>query len=138
MQRYEAQFYDRVLPPEDIGAWYVAAILHEAKAAGGDLLVAILDGRVAGYASLLADVSSEEERDEIVFSYAYVGDLVVEPGQRGKGIGKALLAECEKLARAAGRKWLRLTVLAANHAAHRVYKQFGFADQFHFMEKPLS
>ncbi len=138
LQRHQTRFYERVLPPEDIGAWYVTAILREAKRAGGELLVALVDGRVAGYATLLAEVSSAEERDEILFLYAYIGDLVVKPRQRGKGIGGALLAECEKLARAAGRKWLRLTVLAANDAAHRVYEEFGFADQYHRMEKPLS
>ncbi len=138
LQRYEAQFYDRMLPPEDIGAWYVTSILREAKTANGELLVALFDGRVAGYATLLADVSSEDERDEILFRYAYVGDLVVEPRLRGKGIGGALLAECEKFARAAGRKWLRLTVLAANDTAHRLYEASGFADQFRYMEKPLS
>ena len=138
LQRHEAQFYDRMMPDRDIGAWYVTAILREAREAQGELLVALLDGRIAGYATLLADVSSEEERDEIIFTYAYVGDLVVEAAQRGKGVGRALLEECEKLARAAGRKWLRITVLAANDSARRVYEDFGFADQYVFMEKTLS
>jgi hypothetical protein len=44
----------------------------------------------------------------------------------------------ERLAWEAGRKWLRISVLAATEAAHRVYEEFGFADQFHYMEKPLS
>ncbi len=138
LQRHEAQFYDRMMPERDIGAWYVAAVLHEAREAGGELLVAVLDRRIVGYATLLANVSSEDERDEIIFTYAYIGDLVVAADQRGKGVGKALLAECEKRARAAGRRWLRITVLAANEGARRVYEEFGFASQFHYMEKPLS
>jgi GNAT superfamily N-acetyltransferase len=138
LQRHEAAFYDRMLPPEDIGAWYVIGVLREAKDAGGDLLVALIDGRIVGYATLLANVSSKEERDEMLFAYAYVGDLVVEPQSRGKGIGRALLAECEKLARAAGRKWLRISVLAGNQAAHCLYAAFGFAELSHHMEKPLS
>jgi GNAT superfamily N-acetyltransferase len=138
LQRHEGLLYDRMSPPEDIGAWYVASILRETREAAGEVLVALHGGAVAGYATLLARVSSEDERDEMVFTYAYIGDLVVEVQSRGKGIGRALLAECERRARQAGRKWLRITVLAANHSAHGAYERFGFTDLFRYMEKPLS
>jgi GNAT superfamily N-acetyltransferase len=138
LHRHEGQLYDRMLPPDEVGTWYVARILREARAAGGDLLVAMLGEHIAGYATLLANVSSESERDETIFSYAYVGDLVVTVKNRGRGIGRALLAECERRARLAGRKWLRITVLADNHGAHDMYEKFGFTDLFRYMEKPLS
>jgi ribosomal protein S18 acetylase RimI-like enzyme len=67
-----------------------------------------------------------------------IGDLIVTKSDRRLGVGAALLVECEKLARAAGEKWLRLTTLAANLEAVRVYRRFGFTDQFIDMEKPLT
>jgi ribosomal protein S18 acetylase RimI-like enzyme len=76
--------------------------------------------------------------DEVLYTFAYVGDLVVAPAVRGQGIGKALLAECERLARAAGEKWLRITVLSRNLRAVSLYRQLGFDSQFTNMEKQLS
>jgi ribosomal protein S18 acetylase RimI-like enzyme len=138
LQIHELDMFDRMLPPERIGGWYVDWALGSAREAEGDLIVAELDGRIAGYATLYAHLTSEEDRDEVAYAYAYVGDLVVSHGARGKGIGKRLLTECEDMARRAGRKWLRISVLAANEGAHRLYKSVGFSDHLVKMEKPLS
>ena len=35
LQGHEQQFYDRMLPVEDIGPWYVQRIVRESEAAGG-------------------------------------------------------------------------------------------------------
>lgn len=70
--------------------------------------------------------------------YALVGDLIVTQAARGQGIGTALVAECERLARQAGEKWLRVTVLAANRRAGELYRRHGFAQQLIDMEKALT
>jgi ribosomal protein S18 acetylase RimI-like enzyme len=74
----------------------------------------------------------------VFYAHAYIGDLIVTKSARRLGVGAALLAECEKLARVAGEKWLRITVLAANLEAVHVYRRFGFTDQFIDMEKPFT
>lgn len=56
-----------------------------------------------------------------------VHDLAVLPGQRGRGIGQALLAACEAYARERGCCKLTLEVLSGNQRALRSYEQFGFA-----------
>ena len=71
--------------------------------------------KLLGYASLLTEVTSADDPDEILYSYAYVGDLAVTMNRRGQGVGRALIEECEKIARGAGQKWLRLGVIAANN-----------------------
>jgi GNAT superfamily N-acetyltransferase len=138
LQNFESAFYDRMSPSREIGSWYVARILREARASGGDLLVAVRAARIVGYATLFTRQSSETMIDEVLYTYAYVGDLIVAQSARGMGIGMALLAECEKLARAAGEKWLRITALAANSDALRIYRRCGFAEQFIDLEKPLA
>jgi GNAT superfamily N-acetyltransferase len=73
----------------------------------------------------------------VFYTYAYIGDLIVTKSARGLGIGAALLEECERLARAAGEKWLRITALAANRDTVQIYQSFGFTNQFIDMEKLL-
>lgn len=137
LQRHEGALYDRMLPPEAIGGWYVESLLRQCTEASGVLLVAELDSLVAGYASLLTDVSSAEDHDEVDYLYAYIGDLGVAEGMRGLGIGTSLLTACEARARAAGREWLRISVLAANGDAGRLYRRLGFAPHVVTLEKRL-
>ena len=132
-----APIYDRMLPPERMAAWYRDEVLTECAAANGKALVAECDGRLIGYATLLLDVASKK-RDEIVFTYALVGELLITEEARGQGVGMKLLAECERIARDGGAKWLRIEVLAANGGARRLYERSGFTDHLILMEKPLS
>jgi ribosomal protein S18 acetylase RimI-like enzyme len=138
LQDHEAGIFDRMTPPREIGSWYVTRILRSSRRSGGELLVAERNGQVIGYATVLLGQSSESAMDEVFYTFAYIGDLIVARAARGQGIGKALLAECERLARAAGEKWLRVTVLSRNPRAVSLYRRFGFDGQFIDMEKPLS
>jgi GNAT superfamily N-acetyltransferase len=126
-----------MLPTTEIGSWYILRALRDARGSGGEFLVAELDGRVIGYATVLVGQSSRAFLDEMPYTYAYVGDLIVTKDARRRGIGVALLEECERRARGAGEKWLRIGVIAANSDAARLYERYGFAVQFLRMEKPL-
>ena len=57
-----------------------------------------------------------------------VHDLAVIPARRGQGIGRALLAEAERRARAAGCCRLTLEVQESNERARGLYRSFGFED----------
>ena len=137
MQIHEGQYYDRLKPPGEIGPWYVAQLNEEITKNKGSFLVAEVDGIVVGYATLLTELSSEGEKDEVHYTCGYVSDLAVLDAHRGEGIGRALLEECERLARAAGQKWLRLGVIAGNHGARRFYERFGLEHRFLTLEKRL-
>ncbi len=54
-------------------------------------------------------------------------DLIVRAGQRGRGVGQALLAAAQAHARQQGCCKLTLEVLSSNARALRSYEQFGFA-----------
>lgn len=137
LQDHESQFYDRLKPSSEIGTWYVDWIREDNQRNHGHFLVADLDGMAVGYATLNPSLNSEESREEVYYEYAHVGDLAVLKSHRNKGIGHLLLAECEALARQAGRKWLRLGVHAGNVDARRFYERFKLKERFLTLEKLL-
>jgi GNAT superfamily N-acetyltransferase len=55
-----------------------------------------------------------------------IGHLVVESGQRGAGLGKALLVRSMLALASAGYAGCRLNVMAGNFTARRLYRSIGF------------
>jgi RimJ/RimL family protein N-acetyltransferase len=87
-------------------------------------LVAELEGRVVGWtrvAQPLPVASNSHVRQ--------IQGLCVDPGQRGKGLGQALLEAAAGLARELGATRLTLRVLATNTAARRLYARAGFVTE---------
>ncbi|GAB7192068.1 hypothetical protein NUM3379_27770 [Kineococcus sp. NUM-3379] len=58
---------------------------------------------------------------------AFLYDLTVDPGHRGAGLGRSLLAAAEDAVRAAGVGALMLNVFAANTRARSLYERCGYA-----------
>ncbi len=90
----------------------VALLAHpealELEAGEGRTRVAVVDGRIVGFATL---VSGELE------------DLFVDPDRMRRGIGRALVLDAVALARAQGLE--RIEVIANDHAL-RFYEEVGF------------
>ena len=84
-------------------------------------LVAELDGRLAGYIRI-KPVTPLRENAHVL---GIVG-LAVAPDDRRRGVGSALLAAAEQLARARGARKLSLRVLSTNEAAMCLYERHGF------------
>jgi ribosomal protein S18 acetylase RimI-like enzyme len=137
LQAHELTIYDRLKPVEAIDHTYIAALWTDIEKYQGCFLVAEHEGAVAGYVTLLTHCDSGEDTDEIFYRYSHIGDLAVRTGKRSLGIGKALLDECERVAKSAGIKWLRLGVLADNARARTFYLREGYFNQLIKMEKPL-
>ena len=137
LQSHESAIYDRMKPVDEIGAWYVNKLKADVAKYNGTFLVADEGKKLLGYSSLLTNVTSADDPDEILYSYAYVGDLAVRMSHRGLGVGRALIEECEKIARGAGQKWLRLGVLAANQSARAFYDRMGLEEKILTLEKKL-
>ena len=89
----------------------------------GRIHVARDGGKVVAMASVLYSISTAEGGLAASFE-----DLVVLPGYRGKGLGKALLQHVITEARKQG--VLRLTLLTdrQNERAQALYRKLGFAD----------
>lgn len=93
-------------------------------AAGGDLLVAELDGDIVG---AVVHVGPGQPRSPIFpVEWSVIRMLVVAPGVRGKGIGRALVAACLECARRDGAPAVGLHTSPVMASALRLYTGIGF------------
>ena len=128
----ELQEFERALEPElprgaEMAEAYHQTILERCAKHTGRIFVVELDGLVVGFVAVLALVEPEAP-DEEQATHAYVSDLVVLPGCRGKGLGRKLLERAEAFARSEGVRILQIGVLSRNQSAARLYRDFGFGD----------
>jgi RimJ/RimL family protein N-acetyltransferase len=86
-----------------------------------DVLVAVVDGAVVGYAHLGFAEPIESNAHVLMLR-----GLAVDPAHQGRGVGRRLAAAAVEEARARGARRLRLRVLGHNPAALRVYEASGF------------
>lgn len=104
----------------------LAEALDAASQRGGAVLLAELDGEVAGHLFMFFQMDDAYVQAELR-GYAFISSLFVEAHLRGKGVGQALLARAEEIAAAHGVRRLRLYALAGNERARRVYEEAGFS-----------
>lgn len=136
IQEYERKLDERMSPGEEIADRYLSDMLEHANISSARIFIAELSGAVVGYVAVDAKVTNNEP-DEYDYEYAYISDVIVLEAARGKGIGKALLAEAEKFAKDNAARWLRIGVLGVNQNAHRLYQSLGFEPREIVLEKSL-
>lgn len=136
LQDFERGREPRMPAGEEIVEPYLEQMFDRCKKGGGRVVIAEVDGVVAGYVTVLPKVESEELHDGD-FEYALISDLVVLERFRGQGLGRKLLKAAELFARACKAKYLRIGVLAGNRAAEKLYADSGFSPQYIELEKVL-
>ncbi|HDX8345304.1 TPA: GNAT family N-acetyltransferase [Aeromonas dhakensis] len=108
-------------PSPEERAFLLAAIVAEGRL----FCVAEQEGAVAGFLTARIDIN-----ETIPFlskePICRIGTLVVDEGQRSRGIGKALIAHCDEWGKAQGASQLRLEVMAFNERAKALYERLGF------------
>jgi GNAT superfamily N-acetyltransferase len=87
-----------------------------------ETLVAESGGRVAGYAGVTWKWSYTEDTPR-----AQLLALVVDPDERGRGTGTALVAAAEAWAREHGAGWIHVTTALHRERTHRFYERLGYA-----------
>jgi ribosomal protein S18 acetylase RimI-like enzyme len=92
---------------------------------GGATLVAVKNSSVIGYLSLVFNTGQPFVHSS-KRSHGYVQDIVVNESARGNGVAQLLLAEAERITRAAGLSGIALGMLVGNDTAERAYTRFGF------------
>lgn len=102
-------------------AYYDAFAALQAQA-GNRILLAMMDGRIAGCAQLT-----------LIPGLSHIGTLRaqieavrIDSSMRGHGIGEKLIRRCIELAREAGCGLVQLTTDKSRADAHRFYERLGF------------
>jgi len=116
---------------------YYPYMLDRCIECDGTVLVAEVDGEVAGFVTILTRVESEEIVEGEI-EYGLVSDLVVASKFRRQGLGRKLLEAAESYARANEVRWLRIGVLAQNHSANALYDSLNFKKLYVEREKDLA
>ena len=117
--------YEQYAPamPADRWEWYLqnmAETITQPPAAGApERIVAEADGRILG--SVLLFPAGSAEGDE-----PHVRLLAVPPAGRGRGVGRALMDDCLRRARAAGAATLTLHTTTLMGVAKAMYERMGF------------
>jgi len=137
----ELQETERAIDPDmpagdDIAEAYLDKLFERGREYDGVVLIADLDGAVAGYVAVFRRYHSDEPDDD-PSDHAYLSDLVVAKPHRGTGVGRALLRAAEECARAAGAPVIRLGVKAGNDPALALYAKEGFRESVLMLAKQL-
>jgi ribosomal protein S18 acetylase RimI-like enzyme len=96
------------------------------------VLVAEQDGSVVGLLAFRAFLYFHEPGKQ-----GRIIALVVSEGVRGLGIGRAMVAECEKFALECGCKRMEVTTGTQREKAHRFYESMGYQETSKRYLKPL-
>lgn len=136
LQDFERRIDSRMPPGEEIADAYIAELLSQCVENSGKILVVELDGRLAGYVTILTKVRSGDLDDGDI-EFGLLADLVVRQKHRGKGIGRKLIDAAESFARSRNVRWLRVSALAENESARKLYEKAGFSELYVDLEKDL-
>ena len=105
-----------------------AALARLLEDANRPILIADLDGQVAGYAFCILQITKDDPVlcDRRVL---YIDDLCVEEGLRGQGIASSLYDAVLSYARELGCDAVTLNVWSGNDSAMRFYEKCGLKPQ---------
>ena len=124
---------ERESPGEPLDAGYLEAFAAIERDPNNELLVAEIDGAVAGVLQL-SYLPSLTYRGSW---RAQVEGVRVDGAMRGRGIGRALLEEAARRARARGCRLLQLTTDRRRDDAIRFYEDLGFRPSHLGMKRDL-
>lgn len=104
---------------------YYDELLQRLSKRQGRIVLAQENGIVVGAMGFSLDQDAAYVTDD-VRRHGTVTDLIVHEDWRGRGIGRMLLQEAERLTKEAGLARLFIGVLVANERADATYRKFGF------------
>jgi ribosomal protein S18 acetylase RimI-like enzyme len=85
----------------------------------------------------VADYQRPDDTFDVTGGLAEVVTLVVSPGHRSDGVGRALLQAAEEIARARGFDTMKIAVMSGNARAQRFYEANGYAVAEHVLYRRL-
>jgi GNAT superfamily N-acetyltransferase len=127
--------YEKLMPPDAWG-YYLEDIMNvRGRLGAADLIVAELDGELAGTVTLYLTHSADSGWPA---GWAGVRLLAVHPAYRGRGIGRALMDECVRRCRGRGINTIGLHTTMMMEVARGMYERMGFVrvTEYDFHPRP--
>lgn len=90
------------------------------------ILVAVDEGRIVGCVTLELDGRTDLDDEPLPAHRAHVRMLGVAPEARGRGVGRALVEECERRAIGAGKTLMTLHTTHLMERAQAMYRSMGY------------
>ena len=137
LQRFEHALEPNRRLDTPVAADYLTALEKKGQESGGIFLIAEDDdARPIGWAAAHEDeqeiyIIPEERR------VAYIAELYVVPDERGHGVGRSLIAACERWARQRHLPMIMIAVLAKNSRAFAMYQSNEYDPYATFLRKAL-
>jgi GNAT superfamily N-acetyltransferase len=116
--------YAGEIAPEVWSAYQADLLDMDRHARDGELLVAVVDGEIAGYAAFYPDASAQGFGWPV--GWAGGRGLAVRPGRRGRGVAGALMAALERRARGAGAPAFAFHTSEFMTNARALYERLGY------------
>ncbi len=101
------------------------------------VVVAEADGLVVGVGIGFESQSSDLSLTVEARRTGYISDLVIAPGLRGKGLGRAILGDLFARFRERGLKTARIAAISENAGAIKLYQEIGFKPVSIALERSL-
>ncbi len=117
---------------------YFDYVISEVEKHNGKIILLVIGGEVVGIVVCKVFCGGgEAEYTTSCPKIGFISDLVVDKGNRGRGIGKLLISEAEKYFRWHGCNYCQLEVFAPNVQAMKLYKTLGFEENCFYMSKKI-
>lgn len=136
LNRFEADLTGDRKRDRSAAAAYYDELQNRLASRGGRMVLAEAEGHAVALMGFSLDEDAAYVTDD-VRRHGTVTDLVVAEEWRGRGIGRMMLEEAERLTREAGLKRLVIGALVANEKAERAYRAFGFEPYVSILSKDL-
>lgn len=135
----EALYHWAMRPGSDMTMAEVDRTIAEITDEDGAIFIAELDGQPVGYAGVvLQNATDEFELKDEWQKRGFITDMFVAAAGRRRGIGRALIAACDRHVAEAGIDWEQITVSPDNAPAIALYRKAGFGDYELVLEKRLA
>jgi ribosomal protein S18 acetylase RimI-like enzyme len=123
-------------PEKTLENKYLDYLIKWAADSNGKLLIAEVDGNVAGYLAVIIEDDKDPSPAQQLTKKAYIPDFDVLRAYQKQGIGKKLVAVAEEYAKAHNCEYLSLDVTTGNPAID-FYKKSGFQEYSTHLKKKL-
>ena len=136
LQEFEKKLIPGMPSGEEIQEHYISNLFQRCEMYAGRIIVGIAEDCMAGFISVCAQMRSGDI-DDGDSEFASIGDLIVLPQYRRKGLSRLLMSSAEAYARDRGAKKIRIAVLSSNTLAAQLYRSTGYESLSEQMEKTL-